>query len=353
MIWRNVKILGRHTVDPEGVLWLASSCSEVSFLLKEANYLTFELQGDDTCSEGSNPEKALHHPRYAVYVNGELKIDERLNTSTGAVKVFENGSCGPWLIRLVKLSECTSSLLGLRGIRTDGVICPDLDRALRLEVIGDSITAGYGVEGDLTQCFSTATENAEKAFGYLTAQALNADAVLDAFSGFGLLSGYTEGDINTECTVQPYYERVGCNDSVLPGGRRVQDIPWDFSAWQPHYIVINLGTNDSSWCRCLPERMGQYREKYEGFLETVRKDNPKARILCVLGLMGESLCPYMEQAVREYCRKTGDIAVRSLWVKEQDQIRDGIGTDYHPSPRSQQILAEQVTEALRAWMKEA
>ena len=33
MIWRNVKILGRHTVDQEGVLWLASSCSEASFLL--------------------------------------------------------------------------------------------------------------------------------------------------------------------------------------------------------------------------------------------------------------------------------------------------------------------------------
>ena len=42
----------------------------------------------------------------------------------------------------------------------------------------------------------------------------------------------------------------------------------------------------------------------------------------------------------------------AVCVSEQNQLRDGVGTNYHPSPRSQQLLADQVTEALRAWMAE-
>ena len=221
-----------------------------------------------------------------------------------------------------------------------------------MEFIGDSITCGYGVEGDLTRPFTTAKENAEMAYAYLTAKALGADAMLTAFSGHGLVSGYTEGGINTDALVQPYYEHVGGNAWPLPEGSRLQEIPWDFSAWQPHYIVLNLGTNDSSWCRDIPERQMQYRQKYEEFLATVRKNNPSARILCVLGVMGTGLCASMEQAVSNYLRSTGDTEVRSLSVEEQNQERDGIGSDYHPSPRTQQLLADVVTEALRAWMAE-
>lgn len=344
-----IKLLGRYAFDPSGTLWLASSCSEVSFHLSRATYLTFDLIGDGTCHD---PHQADIRPRYAVYVNGEKIIDECLNTPAKELAVFEHAKQTSAEIRLVKLSECTQSLLGLAAIHTDGNIRPLSARDLRMEFIGDSITCGYGVEGDLTRPFTTATENAEMAYAYLTAKALGADAMLTAFSGHGLVSGYTEGGINTDALVQPYYEHVGGNAWPLPEGSRLQEIPWDFSAWQPHYIVLNLGTNDSSWCRDIPERQMQYRQKYEEFLATVRKNNPSARILCVLGVMGTGLCASMEQAVSNYLRSTGDTEVRSLSVEEQNQERDGIGSDYHPSPRTQQLLADVVTEALRAWMAE-
>lgn len=346
-----VKILGRYAFDRSGILWLASSCCEVSFRLDGATFLAFELLSGAGDSP-EDPSAVASRPRYALYIDGKQAADERLEAPAAERMAFENGNPGPRCVRLVKLSECTSGLLGLRAIRTDGVIRPMPDRDLRIEFIGDSITAGYGVEGDITQAFTTATENAEKAYGYLTARALDADAVLPAFSGHGLLSGYTEGSINTEGLVQPVYDKAGKNAHPLPDGLYLQDISWDFSTWQPHYIVLNLGTNDSSWVRDIPGRKENFREKYEEFLAVVREHNPSARILCVLGLMGRMLCPAMEQAVAGYSRRTGDREIRSLTVAEQNQLRDGVGTNYHPSPRSQQLLADQVTEALRAWMAE-
>ena len=203
----SVKILGRYAFDRSGALWLASSCCEVSFLLDGTSFLSLDLRGDSSCAEA-------FRPRYAVYLDGKPVIDECLGASSEVKTVFENRHPGSCLIRLVKLSECTSNVLGLAAIHTDGIIRPVPDRPLRIEFIGDSITAGYGVEGDLTQSFTTATENAEKAFGYLTAKALDADAVLPAFSGHGLLSGYTEGDINTEALVlrqigHPTFDSIG------------------------------------------------------------------------------------------------------------------------------------------------
>ena len=61
-----------------------------------------------------------------------------------------------------------------------------------IEFIGDSITCGYGID---TACeantFSTTNENVNKAFSYLTAAALGADASFVSYSGHGLISGYT------------------------------------------------------------------------------------------------------------------------------------------------------------------
>ena len=49
-------------------------------------------------------------------------------------------------------------------------------------------------------------------------------------------------------------------------------------AFRPDVIVINLGTNDLSWCAGRPERCTEYRKGYAEFLKTVRKNNPESRI---------------------------------------------------------------------------
>ena len=341
----DIRVMGRTVTDGE-MLWLASSLSEAGFAVHGAKELTLALRADDTVSD---PLRKHLAPRYAVRLNGEKVRDDCMAAEEETVTVFRSETPRDAEVRLIKLSECTQSLMALKEIRTDGKILPLTVPAQRIEFIGDSITCGYGVETlDPEEQFSTATENAEKSYAGIISEKLGLDRMLTSFSGHGIVSGYT-GDPETPNLselVPPYYEKAGRNGFTLPSGRMVTDIPWDFSAWQPDDIIVNLGTNDLSWCMEYPERKEKYRKMYTGFLKTVRKNNPHARMLCILGFMGEGLNGHMQAAVRDYIAETGDPDIRAVSLKEQDGKKNGYGANYHPSEASQRELAETVLKEL-------
>ena len=346
-----VKRLG-HVVDDGEALWLLSSAAEIGFRVKGATQVKLVLGSDDTVLD---PAAETVRPRFAVRLDGEKILDRRMADKEETVTVFAGEEKRNAEIRLIKLSECTQSLMALKRIETDGTTEPLPEKKLKMEFIGDSITCGYGVEGKSeAETFTTATENAEKGYACLTAQALGADAVMTCFSGHGIVSGYT-GDPsvrNGSELVPPYYEKEGRNGYRLRNGKLPEEIDRDFSAFQPDYIVINLGTNDMSWCGTDGERGALYAEGYTQFLKTVRKHNPKARILCALGVMGTLLNPMLEQAVARYRTETGDGQIRLLMLEDQNAARDGYGADYHPSETTQRLMAEKVTETIRQWTRQ-
>ena len=345
-----IKQLGRTVLDGE-MLWLCSSLSEAGFSVSGATYVRLNLQADDTVWE-----KEMEHrkPRFAIRLDGKKILDARMENTEETITVFDSPEKRDGDVRLIKLSECSQSLMALREIETDGEIAPLPEKPVRIAFVGDSITCGYGVESaSELETFTTATENAEKSFAGLTAQALGADARLDSYSGFGIVSGYT-GDPsqrNKLLLVPPIYEKAGTNEFILPSGRRLQEIDWDFSSWQPDWLVVNLGTNDLSWCQGIPERCEEFQQQYTLFLKTVRRCNPKAGILCILGVMGTALNADMQKAAEAYCRETGDRRIRVMLLEEQNAERDGYGADFHPSEITQRLLAGTVTEAIRAWME--
>ena len=344
----NAKTLGRFVKDAEGTLWMCSPASEISFVLKDARFLSLVLLWNGTCPE-TTVDRVL--PRYAVYLDGEKLVDSRLSDPKTRVAVFESDSKETHTVRLVKLSECSQSLMALGEIATDGETLALPERKLKIEFIGDSITCGYGVDGRAEDTFSTETENAEKSHAYLAGQALGADTVFTSVSGCGLISGYTEGDINEENVMAPVYEMCGKIAWTMPGGKKPQEIPWDFSRFRPDYIVINLGNNDLSWTRHIPEREEMYRRKYREFLTMVRRNNPRARILCALGVFGEDLTDAAREAAEAWRLETGDSAVRFLKLPAKDEERDGAGADHHPSEKTQRLLAQVYIGALTEWMQ--
>lgn len=341
-----VRVFGRVAEDG-GMLWLMSSLSEIGFEVSGAAEVKLALKADDTVSD---PARLDLRPRYSVHVDGERVLDARMAKDEETVTVLQDAARGIHTVRLVKLSECTQSLMAVRGIVTDGTVKPLPEAGRRIEFIGDSITCGYGVEEpDPEKGFTTATENAEKSYAAIVSDRLGLDRILASFSGHGIVSGYT-GDPavrNLSELVPPYYEKAGRNGYVLPSGRIAEEIPWDFSQFQPDVVVVNLGTNDLSWCAGRPARNAEFRTQYAEFLKTVRKNNPEAEILCILGVMGESLNETMEAAVSDYRAETGDKKIRSLTLREQDGKRNGYGANYHPSEQTQRELADIVTEAVR------
>src|SRR5207248_2231555 len=99
--------------------------------------------------------------------------------------------------------------------------------ARRLEVIGDSISCGYGNEGkDQNEHFAAQTENACETYGFLTARRFGAGYACVAWSGKKMWPDNTVGE---------FYDRA------LPAD---PDSTWEFSKWTPDVVVINLATND-------------------------------------------------------------------------------------------------------------
>lgn len=321
---KNVKLIGR-TCDISGNRWFWLSGTGVEFTL-EAAFCTIVFKADSTGTDGPYENQA----RIAVYVNGERKHDFLLDKPE--IKLEINAGEGKNVVRVIKLSESAMSGACIEYIESDGKIAPTAAKEHKLEIIGDSITCGYGVddENELHN-FKTATEDVTRAYSYLTAEALGCDYSFVSYSGYGIISGYTgEGVRNPKETLPQYYEKVGFSYGKAEGDLAPSDIAWDFSEYVPELIVINLGTNDDSFCLDFDERKSEYRDRYAEFLGTVRKNNPDAYILCILGLMGERLCPTLEESVRKYSAESGDKRISTMMLKDQ-LPSDGYAANFHPT----------------------
>jgi lysophospholipase L1-like esterase len=213
-------------------------------------------------------------------------------------------------------------------------LSPPAAPARRIELIGDSISCGYGNLGATASCpFSADTEDHYASYGAVAARLLNAELSTVAWSGKGVVHNYG----NDKAKPLPaLYELADPN----------LETPWDF-AWQPDAVVINLGTNDFS--TDADPTADEFVAGYVAFLERVRSKNPQAFILCTVGpmLTGpdlESARQGIESAVAER-RAAGDENV-ATWTMEIANISPGC--DYHPGVATHQRMAEALAAQLRA-----
>lgn len=338
-----VKILGR-TFTQNDVLYLTQSASAVEFTAHTKS-LSVLFVGDATARPSRASNVPTNYARYAIYVDGEQTEVGSIDNAKKTVSIFSGNTVRDAVVRIVKLTESAQSVFGIKGFALDGSIRPLEEKSLKIEFIGDSITCGYGVEAQsATESFTTQTENAEKAYAYLTAQALNADYSIVSYSGHGIYSGYTgDGNINTQSLVPPLYDKVGFSYQDASLTKR----EWNFADFVPSIVVINLGTNDASYCKT-PALRGKYVDAYVDFLKLVREKNPAAQILCTLGIMGDELYPSLQTAVQTYSSQTGDTNVVAFHFAPQNPSADGIGADYHPSAKTQSARAEALVSFIKS-----
>ena len=341
--WQNIKPLGR-TWPLEDGLWLAFSASGAEFVFSGSACRVL-LAGDSRSEEA---ESAGDHARVALFLDGRRAADVMLNAPEK--EVLLTAEPGEHTVRIVKLSETAMSTCVIRAIEAEAV-CPAANKARLVEFIGDSITCGYGVDDeDPEHPFVTATEDATRAYAYHTAQALDADCILACISGYGVISGYTataEEPVTAQL-LPDYYEKLGFSYGAYKG-RTPQDVCWDFSARQPDVVVINLGTNDDSYCQDDEARQLQFAKAYTALLQTVRRCNPGAKILCTLGVMGDRLYPFIEKAAADYAAKTGDDNIACMSFAPQLE-EDGHAADYHPTEATHRKAAEELTAEIRRLM---
>lgn len=345
MNFSDVKHIGR-TCEDKGLLWLGLSGSGIEFeATGKSAVLT--LTGDRTAlADWAENDRA----RYAVYVDGEKIVDETMTSAEKTITLFEGEKTRTAVIKVLKLSEAPMSLVAIKEIIADK-IKPTPEKKLKIEIIGDSITCGYGVDAkNELEDFSTSTEDVTRAYSYKTVTDLDADYSFVSYSGHGIISGYTAEAIKKESElVPPYYEKF----AFSRGGTddfNAFDVEWDFSRFVPDLVIINLGTNDSSYCLDKEDRINEYIARYEDFLGVVRKRNKNAVILSILGLMGTSLCPAVEKTVENFKKNTGDEKIFTLRLTEQ-KPENGYGANYHPTEKSHRLAADELIAKIKEIIK--
>ncbi len=334
----NVKLIGR-TLAKNGVTWLVQSGSAVEFTVTGTE-ASVTIAGD-----GNVYSEEKWRPRYGVFLDGKLLTDVVMDEKEQTVKLFSASQSRTVTVKIIHLSEANNGAVGVKSIEVTSdkktPIKPTEKKSLSIEYIGDSITCAYGVEAPSQyESFSTGTENFTKSYAYLTSQILDADYSAVSYSGYGIISGYSsDGKANIDSLVPNCYTLVGKPTDYA--------VEWDFVSHQNDVVVINLGTNDDSYCsKDLQSRAADFQKEYEAFLKTVREYNPESYIICTLGIMGcEELYPYIEKAVAN----VGDTKISCFQSPTQNSA-NGLGADWHPSELTHQqnayLLADKICETI-------
>jgi len=230
----------------------------------------------------------------------------------------------------------TVQFLGLQ-LSPGGKLVPPASRVeRRIEFVGDSITCGYGNEAPReTEKFSPATENNYQAYGAMSARDLKAEYVAIAWSGKWLFG---------DNAIPLLY------DLALPGDPQSR---WDFKAWVPQAVVVNLGTNDFG-PRNPTEQ--EWQDAYRAFIQRLRGNYPQCHVFCAVGSMMSDGYPPGRKAlstIRQYTtgmvealRKGGDKKIHYVEFDPQD-MKNGVGADWHPSVRTHRLMADRLTAAVR------
>lgn len=247
-------------------------------------------------------------------------------------------TAGRHAVELCKRTEGWPKPVQVKGIQLNNgaklLDPPSFKR--RVEFLGDSITCGYGNEAaSQNEKFSLKTENAWLAWGAVAARALEAEYACEAVSGIWLMDNGKKKPLPA----------IWGNTMPFAGSK-----PWDFSKWQADVVVVNLGTNDFNGQpkgEAIDEQ--KWHDAYVGFIDQIRKAYPKAHIFLCIGSMGhgkkKEIPGYNTKTAEEYAAK-GDKAVHAVAIANQD-MKNGIGADWHPSVKTHQLMADQITAAIR------
>lgn len=313
------------------------------------NYITARFNGTQVSARLSDAEGDILFsavldggpPREIHVLSG---IAQPPNTPLpDAYLLFDNLPPGEHEIILHRDTEAQAGTVVFSGFDFGGgQQLPPRQRPRRIEIIGDSITCGYGIEGQNATCpfdievrrqgecpegalpldFAERfpkcniakvpfTENQYLAYTSIVGRRFDADVSVVCWSGRGVERNYREPtkgpaalDAKTTIPMMWRDRTIGGKGQPMPEGTTGDDVfkfgvPWDFASEpEPQVVLINLGTNDYTRDVKLnnqggapsPDGLGDnvpdgdvdreaFKAAYRQFVGDVRAKRPNAHIM--------------------------------------------------------------------------
>jgi lysophospholipase L1-like esterase len=293
------------------------------------------------------------HTNYVnILVDGENAAVVKLGHGSHYYKGARDLPPGEHVVEIVKRTESYAGTIQFLGVSLQGELLePPPAPAKRLEVIGDSITCGYGNEvviyapnnTEPNTGYHSVNEDISKAYGTLIGRRLGMEVVTTCISGTGV---YRNLNGKTDYTVPALYERVFPNE-LKP--------LWAYNHYIPDAIVINLGTNDFN---VLDENKvpteppeAEFKAAYKQFVLRLRQLYPHALIVCSVGpLMNDNyprgqnrwthIKEWVSSMVEDVRTSTGDLDVHFF---AYTPIGEPYGEDWHPTAKAHAQMAQEMS----------
>ena len=281
---------------------------------------------------------------FMVEIDNEAPRKVQSQTGTDITLLGSGLSDGPHRLTLTYLIEGHAKKPVFYGLLLDEG-CKLLDRPTlptrKIEFIGNSITCGYGIEGNNTEKkFYYRLQNFYYTYAAITARNLQAQCQVCARSGIGLYRNYG-GKIPNEIMPNVFPHTFYATTGEL----------WDFSRYQPDVVCVNLGCNDTS--------LGKYditklTEAFKQFTITLREYYPHAKIVYIIGAIPEGkrlidIREAQEAAIADAAMRGDNEVYRMDFTPDDGSL--GFGSQGHPSMRRQALMGEELTTYLRNLMQ--
>lgn len=204
----------------------------------------------------------------------------------------------------------------------------------KIEIYGDSISAGSAVEYDGVGSQDPPGDNQHLNNGYLSyaamlAQEYNASFDLIAQAGISLVDGY--GYWLDGTGMEAVYDKLNpTKDASL----------WNFQD-NTNLVIVALGQNDSSTINIGVDLSSEeWKNHYKQFISNLRSQHPNSYMICMLTNMyhDRNWDDYLTEAVAEYQQESGDRKVYSLIT---EQVTPG-----HPRAEEQRLMVNELKDLI-------
>jgi lysophospholipase L1-like esterase len=242
-------------------------------------------------------------------------------------------------LQITKRTEAYNGMGQFMGIYVDkgtALSKPPRPR-LKVEIIGDSISCGYGNDTTDLLCGDVKPfENNYMTYGAITSRALGAEFHVVAVSGIGMVKNYGSVNATSPDPLPFYYDRVLFRS----------EMKWDFDSWTPDIVLLHLGTNDYS-AQPRPA-LADFKAAYRKFVDRVRSHYPAAYIFCLAGPMNEGVMAKNVRAAAEDIAATD--AKVGFFLFPESELSSLMGCHWHPSAAGHVKMAEMLVPYIRGFI---
>ena len=362
----NAKILGRSNADTPFTFGWVNNGIEIDF-----TGTTLGIEATRTETSASYPQKC-----YAV-IDGEMVVEFKLTQQGTSTYILATGlSNTKHTAKILRMAEGWEKPLTFNGIITDGgtTISKTPDRDLKIQFIGDSLTAAYTLS------------NGTYGYAYKTAEMLGADLNSLASAGghmYDILLNdgrrYSDGpstqggNDGRESMFYASYHYTTTYPIITKGKYTINTDDYSFTYEQtnsakynykysndydlqsfvPDIVVINLGSNDinimtqSYTNQKWEENKKGFVKTYVNLLKLIGKNYPNVKIVCAYGMMSvnQTMLDLVKEAVAEY----NSLPEHAETVAFEMTPKIDVSTDNsHPGLNSNVAAANELTAFIKS-----